>query len=68
MTQGTSPPIQMMKILPGRPMPNQKMVKGIQATGGMGRMISKMGRARPSAITNHPMARPRGIPTMSERK
>jgi len=44
------------------PMPNQKMANGIQATGGIGRTISKIGRANPSTTLNHPIANPRGIP------
>ena len=39
-----------MKTFPDMPMPNQKMVRGIQATAGMGRIISKRGRAKPSMV------------------
>ena len=67
-TQGTMPDSQMMKTLPGMPIPYQKMVSGIQATGGIGRIISKIGRASPSASTNQPISRPSGMPTASARR
>jgi hypothetical protein len=57
----------MMNTLPDSPIPNQKMARGIQATGGMGRIISKSGLASPSAATNHPMRSPRGIPIAKAR-
>ena len=53
---------QLMKDFAGRPMPSQTMVRGIQETGGMGRMISKMGRMKASKPRYQPMNQPRGMP------
>ena len=61
-THGTTPPRKMMKTLPHKPMPNQKMVNGIHAMGGIGRTNSNNGRAMPRTTLNQPMKRPSGNP------
>ena len=58
-----------MKDLAGRPMPSHTMVSGIQDTGGIGRIISKMGRRKLSAPRYQPISQPRGTPmTTASRK
>jgi hypothetical protein len=53
-THGTTPPRKMMKTLPHKPMPNQKMVKGIHAMGGIGEPIQTT--RHPRTTLNQPGA------------
>ena len=45
------------------PMPSQRMASGIQASGGTGRRIWKIGKAIQRTFFHQPMAMPSGRPT-----
>ena len=57
-----TPDIQIMKTLLESPIPNQKIASGINATGGIGLIISNIGLVKPLKILNHPIINPKGIP------
>ena len=48
-------------------MPNQRMISGISASGGTGRMNSTIGSKSPRATDDSPMAKPSGMPTSAPR-
>ena len=54
--------------LPTSPMPNQMMISGISAKGGIGRMNSTIGSNHPRAQPDRPMAYPKGIPINAPKK
>ena len=62
MTLGTNADSQMMNALAGSPIPSQRIASGIQAIGGIGRIISKIGLTISSTLRNQPMASPSGTP------
>jgi len=57
---GKKEPRKMIKAADLIPMPNQNIAIGIQASGGMGRMISTSGVNVSLAIFDQPMRMPRG--------
>ena len=63
MTQGTKADTKMMAALAPRPMPNHRIIRGIQAMVGTGRIRSNSGVTNRSTLWNQAMAMPRGTPT-----
>ena len=49
-------------------MPNQRMISGISASGGIGRISSTIGSKMPRATDDSPIAKPSGMPTSAPKK
>ena len=62
-TEGTKAESQTTKILASSPRPNQRMLNGIQASGGMGRSNEKTGPTNASTSLLAPINRPSGTPS-----
>jgi hypothetical protein len=62
MTEGTKADSQTMKIFASSPRPNQRMLSGIQANGGIGRSNEKTGAKNASKSLLAPISSPRGTP------
>ncbi len=63
MTEGTKAAKKMTIILAASPRPSQTMASGIQASGGIGRRIRKIGLTKASTVRLAPIARPSATPT-----
>ena len=62
MTDGTKAANQITMIFAASPSPSHRMASGIQASGGIGRMIRKTGLISASALRLKPISRPSGTP------
>jgi hypothetical protein len=58
---GKKAPRKIMNPAEPLPIPNHKIAMGIQANGGMGRIISTNGSTIPRNLFEMPMKTPRGI-------
>ena len=65
---GKKMPRKMMNWFCSSPTPNQRMESGIQASGGIGRSISKMVSICSSTTRDQPMAMPIGMEMLAHRK
>jgi len=59
---GKEAPRKMMKTADLLPIPNHRMVIGIQAKGGMGLIISMSGSIKSHTCEDHPITSPKGTP------
>src|SRR6185369_5755565 len=68
MTAGTNAANQITRIFALSPRPSQTIARGIQASGGMGRMSRKAGLMKASKRRLRPMAIPKGTPVKTAKK
>src|SRR2546425_1125693 len=64
-TMGKNAARKMMYSFCVSPIPNHRMLSGIQASGGIGRMNSSSGSTEARKPADHPMARPSGMPRIA---
>jgi hypothetical protein len=62
MTDGTKAENQITMILAASPRPSQRIAKGIQASGGIGRMMRNIGLTKASTRRLQPIQSPKGTP------